>query len=218
MPDGSSATKTGSSGDKAGRTSDGASDGGTGGSAQAGGSVPDAGSVGGTAGSGGDDPEGAFDKSLGDFDGEIARERESVASAGKGSGRSAQGRESGDAGVVKTASGAGRTSRGEIEDAGPGGAAGEQADAGGEQQSGSGAENAGAGQPDAAGGGSEGTGGKGTEQQGAPAADIPDDIPADGTGEDQVARQLREAAMAEKDPVVREALWEQYRRHTGIRK
>jgi hypothetical protein len=28
---------------------------------------------------------------------------------------------------------------------------------------------------------------------------------------------LREAAMAEKDPVVREALWEQYRRQTGIR-
>jgi hypothetical protein len=66
--------------------------------------------------------------------------------------------------------------------------------------------------------GAEGTAGKGPEQQGSATAKVPDDIPADGTGEDQVARQLREAAMAEKDPVVREALWDQYRRHTGIKK
>jgi hypothetical protein len=69
-------------------------------------------------------------------------------------------------------------------------------------------------------GGVQGTAGKGAEQpppSGA-APKVPDDIPADGTGEDQVARQLREAALAEKDPVVRDALWDQYRRHMGIRK
>lgn len=66
--------------------------------------------------------------------------------------------------------------------------------------------------------GAKGDAGNGKEQQGTGAPDIPADIPADGTGEDQVARQLREAAMAEKDPVVREALWDQYRRHTGIKK
>jgi hypothetical protein len=95
--------------------------------------------------------------------------------------------------------------------------AGEPADTSGAQQSGTGGENAGAGQTQVK-SGAEGTAGQGAEQQGSAAPDIPDDIPADGTGEDQVARQLREAAMAEKDPVVREALWEQYRRHTGLRK
>ncbi len=60
--------------------------------------------------------------------------------------------------------------------------------------------------------------GASTPQTGAVVANLPPDIPADGTGEDQVARQLREAALAEKDPKVREALWDQYRRHTGIRK
>ncbi|MCK6372047.1 MAG: hypothetical protein L6Q83_12140, partial [Gammaproteobacteria bacterium] len=66
--------------------------------------------------------------------------------------------------------------------------------------------------------GGEGGAAANTPRQGAAVADIPEDIPADGSGEDQVARQLREAAMAEKDPAVREALWDEYRRHTGIRK
>jgi hypothetical protein len=183
--------------------------------------MPDTGSPVGGGGSGGDDPEGAFDKSLGDFDGEIAREREGIASAGRGSGRSAAGREAGDAGAVKTAGSIGRASRGGMsgDDAGaePGDAGGASADSEGTQPGNAGGENAGAGQAEVK-SGAQGSGAKGDEQQGTPAADIPDDIPADGTGEDQVARQLREAAMAEKDPVVREALWEQYRRHTGIRK
>jgi hypothetical protein len=50
----------------------------------------------------------------------------------------------------------------------------------------------------------------------AQAAKIPDDIPLDGDAEDQVARQLREAAMAEKDPTIRDALWDEYRKHQGI--
>ncbi|GIT35052.1 MAG: hypothetical protein Ct9H300mP4_13710 [Gammaproteobacteria bacterium] len=37
---------------------------------------------------------------------------------------------------------------------------------------------------------------------------IPDDIPMDGTGEDVIARQIREAAIQEDDPLIREALWE----------
>jgi hypothetical protein len=81
----------------------------------------------------------------------------------------------------------------------------------------SGADEAGAGQKEVR-SGAQGTGDQGSAQQGTAVADIPEDIPVDGTGEDQVAKQLREAAMAEKDPVVREALWEQYRKHTGIRK
>ena len=43
----------------------------------------------------------------------------------------------------------------------------------------------------------------------------PEDIP-NGRDDDVVARQLREAAMTEPDPDLREALWEEYRNYTGI--
>jgi hypothetical protein len=43
----------------------------------------------------------------------------------------------------------------------------------------------------------------------------PPDIPS-GDGDDVVARQLREAAMREPDPAVREKLWEEYRKYKGI--
>ena len=39
---------------------------------------------------------------------------------------------------------------------------------------------------------------------------VPGDI-GDGRDDDIVAKQLREAAMSEKDPVLREKLWEEYR-------
>ena len=43
----------------------------------------------------------------------------------------------------------------------------------------------------------------------------PEDIPS-GRDDDVVARQLREAAMAEPDPELREALWQEYRNYTGL--
>ena len=46
-------------------------------------------------------------------------------------------------------------------------------------------------------------------------ANIPDDIP-DAKDDDIIARQLREAAMQETDPELREKLWEEYRRYKGI--
>lgn len=46
-----------------------------------------------------------------------------------------------------------------------------------------------------------------------PPADIPD-----GDDDDVVARQLREAAMREPDPAVREKLWDEYRKYKGITK
>ena len=46
-------------------------------------------------------------------------------------------------------------------------------------------------------------------------AEIPPDIP-NGRNDDIVARQLREAAMKEKDPALREKLWEEYRKYKGI--
>lgn len=44
----------------------------------------------------------------------------------------------------------------------------------------------------------------------------PADIPS-GNDDDVVARQLREAAMREADPAVREKLWAEYRKYKGIK-
>ena len=41
---------------------------------------------------------------------------------------------------------------------------------------------------------------------------IPEDIP-DARDDDIIARQLREAAMQEEDPVLKEKLWEEYKRY-----
>ena len=41
---------------------------------------------------------------------------------------------------------------------------------------------------------------------------IPEDIP-DPQGDDIVAQQLREAAIAETDPALKEKLWEEYKRY-----
>ena len=43
----------------------------------------------------------------------------------------------------------------------------------------------------------------------------PPDIPS-GNDDDVVARQLREAAMREPDPAIREKLWAEYRKYKGI--
>lgn len=45
-----------------------------------------------------------------------------------------------------------------------------------------------------------------------PTRDLPPDIP-DGRDDDIVARQIREAAEKETDPVLREKLWEEYRKY-----
>ncbi len=44
------------------------------------------------------------------------------------------------------------------------------------------------------------------------AASLPDDLP-DARDDDIIARQLREAAMQEQDPELREKLWEEYRKY-----
>jgi hypothetical protein len=43
----------------------------------------------------------------------------------------------------------------------------------------------------------------------------PEDIPS-GNDDDVVARQLREAAMREPDAELREKLWDEYRKYTGL--
>jgi len=84
----------------------------------------------------------------------------------------------------------------------------------------------------ASGGGSGGSGGAGgaggasgsSETQAGPLdgmsdqeiqARTPDDIEV-SQYEDIVARQLREAAVAENDPELRERLWEEYRKYKGL--
>ena len=57
--------------------------------------------------------------------------------------------------------------------------------------------------------GVQGSGGQQQEQ--GDIIPIPDDV-GDGQGDDIVLRQIREAAMQETDPVLREKLWEEYRR------
>jgi len=61
------------------------------------------------------------------------------------------------------------------------------------------------------------SGGKGNASGGAANSDnqaieMPADID-DGRGDDIVARQIREAAMSETDPALRDKLWEEYRRY-----
>ena len=71
------------------------------------------------------------------------------------------------------------------------------------------------------GGGSAGGGMGGASQGGGAPPDNPaiykppEDIP-DGRDDDVVARQLREAAMREPDPEVRERLWNEYRKYKGL--
>ena len=57
-----------------------------------------------------------------------------------------------------------------------------------------------------------GSRGQGDYRHPSSADTIPPDIP-DGSDDDVVARQIREAAMAETDPELREKLWEEYRKY-----
>ena len=68
--------------------------------------------------------------------------------------------------------------------------------------------------------GSGSVGGGIAGRSGAPSTDgakypPPPDIP-NGNDDDVVARQLREAAMRESDPTIREKLWAEYRKYKGI--
>jgi hypothetical protein len=173
------------------------------------------GSSAGSAGAGNQgDLEGVFDESLGDFDNDMGREQAGMASSGRGSGQAAQRQESSDAGSVSDSAarqGGASQSGGGV--AGAGGMAGTS----GQMPSGTGsAEEAGEGQDKV----TSGLGGGDVDESERDAervAMIPDDIPMDGSAEDQVARQIREAAMAETDPAIRAALWDEYRKHTGLK-
>jgi len=174
------------------------------------------------------DPDQVLNESMGDFDGTIAGEREVLAKSGGGGAKSAGRREQSDSDSVKDA-GMGQGPGGmaglpgsESASGGAAGAAGAAGGAAGGQSGDTSGQQAGS-QGSQAGGGSgststERSGDKNaSDRDGANVANIPDDIPIDGSGDDMVAEQIREMAMQEQDPVLREALWEEYRMHTGIR-
>ena len=65
--------------------------------------------------------------------------------------------------------------------------------------------------------GEEGLGGAGSRREGSSnsamvSSRVPSDI-GDGSDDDVVSRQIREAAMNESDPVLREKLWQEYRNY-----
>lgn len=166
---------------------------GEGGSGSGDGTFGSVGGVGGGTGAGsaggvgGLDDE--FDKSLGDFDDSILEEQQKVSQVGRDMGAFESGNQSG-------GSGGGMTSGGIV--------VANDSSSGGNSSSG------GPGQ------GTESTEGSvdslSAEQIG---ERTPEDIPA-GYDDDIVAKQLREAALAEEDPELRDRLWDEYKGYKGL--
>lgn len=131
--------------------------------------------------------EGELEESVGDFDGVLAEEQREISTVG-------------------------RNTEGYGGSAGSGGGVGLGKQGGG-RGSGSG------------GGGSGSGGGTGGQANTTASVDelseaqiedrTPEDIP-DLVSEDIVAKQLREAALAEDDPQLRERLWEEYRKYNRL--
>jgi hypothetical protein len=143
-----------------------------------------------------------FEETFGVFDDRMRKEQEAISQerAARGSGSASGGAaaedEAGAAGEGDE-QGSGEAASGQGPGAGQGGEAGGRGESAGEQ---SGEE-----------GGGGGVGGGGPLGGSGPST-VPADIP-DGRDDDIVARQLREAAIKETDPELRERLWEEYRQY-----
>jgi len=141
-----------------------------------------------------------FDETFAVFDERMRKEQETLSQE-----RAARGSGSGPAGgaVEGEEPGGGQSGEGDEGDGmlgedpyGAGGDSGRRGESAGERS----------GQPGGGGGvGGGAAGGSGPNT-------VPADIP-DGRNDDIVARQLREAAMKETDPELRERLWEEYRQY-----
>jgi hypothetical protein len=151
-----------------------------------------------------------FDETFAVFDARMRKEQETISQeragrAGSAGGGGAEGEgdggaEGGAAAKGDGSGGQGKEGAGEGTDTGNGASGtGSEGGQGGDVAAGSGAQRGGGG----VGGGP--LGGSGPR-------DVPADIP-DGRDDDIVARQLREAAMKETDPELRERLWEEYRKY-----
>jgi hypothetical protein len=142
-----------------------------------------------------------FDETFAVFDERMRKEQETISQE-----RAARGSGSGPAGGVPEGeeSGDGQPGEGGEAEGRPGE---DPSGAGGE----AGAEGESAGERSGEQGGGGGVGGGGPLGGSGPNT-VPADIP-DGRDDDIVARQLREAAMKETDPELRERLWEEYRQY-----
>ncbi len=129
--------------------------------------------------------DGALDNSISDYDGMILRERENMANRANAAGSEAQLNEEDVSGPLFDEIGSAKP-----EQEGPGAAY--ESSGGGNQPA----------------GGNNRPGDYAPTGSGAPPADIPS-----GNDDDIVARQIREAAMKETDPELREKLWEEYRKY-----
>jgi hypothetical protein len=143
-----------------------------------------------------DETFGAFDAAVRATQEQIARERAAQEAQGGANGTAeSSGEAASDDVNGEGEGGAGSGTRGGLESVGTG-SGGTEAE--GDGNAGDGAEK----------GGGTGTGGS----TGSGPREIPPDIP-DGSDDDVVARQIREAAMKETDPELRAALWEEYRKY-----
>ena len=141
-----------------------------------------------------------FDETFAVFDERMRKEQEAASQE-----RAARGTGSGEG----SAAAAGESgSAPEAGAAGAGAATGDDQASGGEGEPGGRGESAGGESTTQGGGGGVGGGTLGGSGPNTPPADIPD-----GRDDDIVARQLREAAMKETDPELRERLWEEYRQY-----
>jgi hypothetical protein len=151
-----------------------------------------------------------LDASLGVFDGRMRQEQAVLAGQRNGRGGS-----SGDAeGQEGNGEGAAGSGPGQSGEKGAGSTAGGQNGKGSGGQS-NGTQGNGQGQGNVGNGGDKGGGGGvggGGARGGSGPNTVPADIP-DGSDDDIVARQLREAAMKETDPELREKLWQEYRNY-----
>jgi hypothetical protein len=139
-----------------------------------------------------------FDETFAVFDERMRKEQEAVSQqrASRGSGEVA-----GTGGESASSAEGGDNGAGPASGSGDGGSTGSG-------EPGSRGQTAGSGSNTPGGGGGYGGGAKG----GTGPNTVPSDIP-DGSDDDIVARQLREAAMKETDPELRERLWDEYRKY-----
>jgi hypothetical protein len=154
-----------------------------------------------------------LDASMGVFDGRMRDEQAVLAGQRNGRGGSAGNAEGKDSGNGENGSGEGPGQNGDKSGAS---GSGNQSGQGGQGSSGQGNGTQGNGQGQGNGGNGDRGGGGGVGGGGARGGSGPNTVPADipdGSDDDVVARQLREAAMKETDPELKEKLWQEYRNY-----
>ena len=169
--------------------------------------------------------EGELNESLGIFDETMAAERAAVASGSGYGGSTGDAAVSGGVGEGSAAAPATTVAQADTSLVYPGqeGQASQAGSADGSQPGQSGDQSAGDKPSDrrilvasrdggGPGGGQSVVGGRGGDDR-PHSTEIPDDIAVDGSDDEIVARQLREAAMNEPDPELRDKLWQEYRNY-----